>query len=494
MRILLINTVPDYVKEKATLPLGLLSIATYLTKFGHTVKIYDRAVDRGSVKKHIKIFSPDMVGISSIGGRSFADAMKVSKIVKNNGIPVAWGGHMPSLIPEVLIKTGFVDYVVMGEGEITMLALIKAITEKTPLREVDGLAFCENGTPVINKEREFADLADLPIIDFTFVDPKKYYFKNMECKRMLHTYISKGCPGQCTYCYSPGYSKCVWRSRPLDYIISELKDLVDHFDMDGVYFVDDLLSPNKEYLYQLCDKLIESHLGLVWSCNMRADTCTKESLQKMYDAGCRWIFFGLETGSAARQKSIKKNLNLKKAQETIDYCYAIGISTTVSFVTGFPDETEEELKETIEYIQGLNAPVKIAGLYGPLPYSEMCNELMQSNRLAKAQTYKEWAKLATMDTIETNFSNVPAKELKVISNYFYYSIFKNKYDYKDAKKHIWVKRLFGQVVDIIKRANLKSIYLVFLSAVDFFRIVFYATMFPKIRKKYGLTYSRKTVK
>ncbi len=306
MKILLINAGSLQVSQKPALPLGLLSIATYLTNRGHDVQLYDRAVEKGREKKYLDSFSPDIVGISAPSFKCYPDAIKISKIVRKKNVLVAWGGQIPSMIPDIILKSGAADFIVIGEGEITMLALVNSIIEKTSPHKIDGLAFIENGTPIINKNREFADLADLPIIDFKFVNCEKYYDRNIYCERMLHVYLSKGCTGHCTYCYSPSYSKCVWRYRPSEYYLSELSYLVENYKMDGVYFVDDLLSPNKEYLFGLCDKLIQSNLGIYWNCNMRADTCSKEELQKMYDAGCRWIFFGIESGFEQRQKSLKK--------------------------------------------------------------------------------------------------------------------------------------------------------------------------------------------
>lgn len=483
--------------------MGLLSLATYLKQNGHTVQVYDRPVEGGNVRTRLKDFAPELVGISSLGGRSFEDAMAVSKIVKKNNIPVVWGGPMPSLVPDIVLSNGVVDYVVMGDGEITLLALINSVLNKTSLREIDGLAFIEDGKPVINRCREVTDLSTMPIIDFSFVDPKKYYFSNKNCERMLHVYLSKGCTGKCTYCYSPGYSKCVWHPRPSEHFLSEIRYLVENFDMDGVYFVDNMLSPNEEYLVSLCNTLIESNLDIFWSCDMRVDLCTKEGLEKMYDAGCRWIFFGIESGSDERQKAIRKGLNLKKSIDIINYCHEIGITTTTSFVIGFPDETEEEIKKTIRFMQDLNSDVKIPALYGPFPESEMYHDLVKSKRLEVPQTYQEWKKLASIDTVGMNFSKVPTKELKVINGHFYLSNMFNKKDKKDReekehgehrednKKSFWIKKLFGQALDMLKRGNLKSVYLLVLSVQEFAGLVCYATLFPKIRKKYGLTFSLK---
>lgn len=493
MRILLVNSISYYVKQKAAIPLGLLSLATYLTQNGHAVRIYDRTVEGSSVSKQISAFAPDIVGVSSLGIKSFNDAMKVSKAAKKKNIPVVWGGQIPTLIPELVLKSGCVDYVIMGDGEITFLALLEALENKAPLRAVDGLAYLENGVAVINREREDVDLSLLPVIDFRFVEPEKYYVRNMGHDKMLHTYSSKGCIGSCTYCYCPGYSKCRWRARPVEYCIEELKYLVKHHSIDGFYFVDDLFAPNKERVFEVCDKLIESGLGLVWSCDMRTDTCTEEILQKMFDAGCRWIFFGVESGSSERQKSIKKRLDAEKTKETIELCKKIGIWTTTSFVIGFPDETQEELKQTLDLIDRVQSDVKIAALYGPMPKSEMYNDLVKNHRLSEPVSYAEWEELAIIDKIGNNYSEIPARELKVIANFFLFSIIAGKKTNKEAKQtsKVWSKRLAGLVFDIIKRGNIKAIYILVLSAREFFEMVFYATMFPKIRKKYGLMFSIK---
>lgn len=485
MKVLLINSASNYFKEKPTMPLGVLSIATYLANNGHNVRIYDRTVERGTIKKHLNAFSPDIVCISALAFRSFDDAVKLSKAAKKMNIPVVWGGPIPSLIPELVLKSGVVDYVVIGEGEITLLDLINAIVEKRPLQEVDGLAFIKNNKIVVNKDRTFADLSQLPILDFRLVDPSNYFISNASCKRVVHLYTAKGCVGQCTFCYSPCFHKRFWRARPIEYVLSEIKYLVDNYNIDGVCFADDLLTSNKQYLYNFCNKINESNIDFFWGCDMRIDMCNKKDLQLMYDAGCRWIFFGIESGSQQRQKLIKKYLNLDKALETIDYCKEIGIETTTSFIIGLPGETEEELKETMRFSRKINSDFKFAFIYGPVPQTESYNKLIEQKKLQAPQSYQEWKKLKWFDSSGENFSQVPVKELKVIINYFYYSIFTNKNTREGSEKRIQGKGLFGRAIDILKQGRLKSLYVLFLSGIQFLEIIFYANMYPKILKKYG---------
>jgi anaerobic magnesium-protoporphyrin IX monomethyl ester cyclase len=425
MKVLLVNSASLYIKQKPAIPLGLLSIATFLSGKGHTVKICDRAIDNCKIRKVIDCFSPDIVGISAISFRNFDDAIKVSEIAKKSSLPVVWGGSTTSLVPDIVLKTGVVDYVIIGEGELTWLSLLNTLEEKKSLYEVAGLAFIVNGEIIVNQDREFADLSQLPVIDFRFVDPSKYFVRNIGCERMLFMYSSKGCPGQCTFCYSPAFSKCVWRPRPPEHYLEEIKYLVDNYHMDGVTFADDSLCSNREYLHEFCRRIKESGINFVWGCEFRADKCGREDLQLLYNAGCRWMFFGIESGCEQRQMSIKKKINLKKAKETIKHCKEIGIVTTTSCMIGFPDETEEELKLTLRFMHDLNSDLMIASIFGPIPKSEIYEDLIKSNRLSTPQSYSEWKKLKWMDSVGKNFSRIPDLDLKVVSCCVLLKIFNN---------------------------------------------------------------------
>jgi radical SAM superfamily enzyme YgiQ (UPF0313 family) len=117
MKVLLINSAALYhAKNKAVMPLGLLSIAKYLADNGHSVKIIDRAVKSAGLKKHLDSFKPDIVGISALSTKRFSDALNISKKIRARGIPVVWGGQIPSAIPELILKSDVVDFVIVGEG------------------------------------------------------------------------------------------------------------------------------------------------------------------------------------------------------------------------------------------------------------------------------------------------------------------------------------------------------------------------------------------
>lgn len=489
MRVLLVNAVSYYVKQKAAIPLGLLSLATVLKENGHTVEVFDRAVCSGSARGRIGRFKPDIVGVSSLGIKSFPDAMKVSKAAKSRGIPVVWGGHIPSLIPGLVLGSGLADYVAVGDGEPVLTALLGALAAKTPPRGIPGLAWLDNGAIVVNPSQSPRSLSEYPVIDFGFVRVEDYFVRNAPCRRMLHVYSSRGCTGSCAYCYSPAHCSGRWRPRPVENVISELKTLKDNFGIDGFYFVDDLFAPGAARVREVCNALSASGLNLLWSCDMRTDLCDEALLRGMYAAGCRWIFFGVESGSPERQQSVGKHLAIPAMEEVLRWCRDIGIWTTASFVIGFPGEEEAELKQTLAFVGRLPADVKLAAMYGPMPGSEMTEELIASGRLERPAHWRQWLNLAVIDTLGAGFSPVPSRELKVIANYFFLSIFLTKKAAGGKRaSRVWVKRVASLGADILRRGGWRNLLLLLLSAWEFAQIVWYALMFPGIRKKYALRF------
>jgi len=485
MKVLLINAEAFHVKHKAAIPLGLLSIATYLEKNGHTAVILDRALENTPAVKTLDAFKPDLVGVAAPAFKCFADAVRVSQEVKRRGIPVVWGGAVTSLMPGIVLDSGAAYFVVVGEGEITLLELIAALENNTPPGEVNGLAFRENGSTVFTCEREPADLAELPVIDFKFVDPLRYFVRNVACERMLHVYASKGCVCRCTYCYNPAYCGGLWRARPPAYYLEEIRCLVEQYGMDGVCFADDLLTPDSARLAAFCENIRASGLRFIWGGELRADCCTRENLQSMYDTGCRWLYFGIESGVPERQKLIGKCLNLDKAKQTLAWCREIGIVTSASFILNFPGLESDELRRTVAYMLSLGADLLIPSFYGPIPKSALYEQLVAQGLMRPPANYREWEKIKMMDLFGANYSAVPDRELRVVSAHFYLRNFFWKYE-DGGQSRVYVKKAFGQVHEFLGRGGLRSLLLLARAAGEFAQVVFYATAFPAIRKRYGL--------
>lgn len=494
MKVLLINAATNYVMEKSPIPLGLLSIATFLESYGYKTHIYDRATDGTSLRKVVRRFEPTLVGISLISTKGFADAKRLTAYFSKRNIPVVWGGPAASLVPKVILSSTDARFVVTGDGEKPMLALIKALENRDAVDQIPGLAFKRRGQVCVNERDYNADLSGLPALDWTLIDTRRYILKNVYQQKMLHTFTSKGCIGSCGYCYNPSFSKGIWRPRPIQSVLQDLHALKSHYDIHAVTFVDDLLRPDRQSLLEFCDSIKREGPSLLWGCDLCADSLTREDLERMYEAGCRWIFFGIESGSPEMQEIIRKNLDLEKAKTTLEICKEIGICTTTSFIVGFPDETKAHLKQTVAYANSLPSDVKVAFSFGPIPTTLLYRRLIQDKRLEECDEHTQLGKYRWFDSFGRNFSAAPPRDCKVISACFYLSLLLNRVQYCGEEKKHWVKRFAAQLGEMLRMKSLRGLKLILISAKEFTRILFYGLMFPRVRREYGLQLRRKQEK
>jgi len=487
IKVLLINPKPKKYFKSATCPLGLISIATYLNARNHRVKIIDNTVNYFDYKKTIAEFKPDAVGISVISYKSITDAIRASEAAHEAKIPVVWGGPLASDIPETILRHGSIDYVIMGEGEITWEILLGALKDKTALSDVDGLAYMHEGTVCINKDRVFADLAEFPILDWSLVKPSDYFQRLFSASKMLYIYSAKGCPGHCTFCFNKSFNKCVYRKRPFEYCIEEMKYLTRNTGLDGVHFADELWCRNKTEMVENCNQIKNAGLDVVWGCNARIGTYEKDDFNVMFNAGCRWMFFGVESGSETIQQEIQKGIALKKVVETINNCADAGIIPVTSFIIGFPDETPEQVQQTIALAKKIPMAMYDFNFFFPLNGSEMCDKLVAQGRYTIPDTLKSFAKMVPTEKIQINFSKIPAKELKVIRAFFMWSSFIKKEPAPGSGRYGFTRKAVADALKGMFGRGFKNFAVTFIfDAEIFFGIVFGLAFHPGIRRKYGL--------
>jgi len=488
MNVLLISPKVEISIRSLSAQLGILSVATYLNGNGYNVKFIDRTICKCDIENVIKDFQPDIIGVSMMSAKTIQDVLKICKTAKAHNIPVACGGTLSSLLPELVLSSGVVDYVVINEGEITMLELIQAISNNLPLSHVDGLAFIENGKIVINKARDFSDLASLPVIDWSLAEPAKYFRAYFGCKKMLYLYAGKGCPNQCTFCFNKEYHRCTYRKRPIEYVLKEIDYLIRHHGLDGVYFSDENFLGTKSEMRAVCEQIKNSGLDFVWGCQTRINGFAEEDFKYLYDSGCRWIFFGIESGSRERLSKIKKGIAYDKIAETVSNCYNAGIVVIAAFIVGFPDETEEELRQTAEMAQKLPFAMRSFNHFFPDPGSELFLSLINEGRYQLPATLNDLAAIETLGgRIVKNFSKISTRDLNVVYSYFMISTLFRKKTSESAKPFSFaLKMLREQFLDMANDGFVMFFKNFALSAKTFLTYLYYFLFFPGIRKKYGL--------
>lgn len=472
-----------------SLPLGILSIGSYLQAKGHEVKLCDTAVAKENIEKVFDDFSPDIVGITFPSYKSIDGVKRISKLLRKKGVPIVWGGPFCDIADsQIMFNSGLVDIISFCEGEETWLDLVTTLENKGKLADIKGIAYLENGKAVYTPQREFLDLSVLPDIDYTLVDFKKYRQYLYGCKNLVYLYLSKGCPANCTFCINDLSHRNQYRRRPLEQFMREVKGLVDTYGIDGIYFCDELCFRTKAEMLEVCRAFDEADLGIKWGFQTRIGLLGEEEFRRVYDSGCRWIDFGVESGNREMLKKIKKNIPYDKIESTFEACSKVGIISLANFIVGFPGETVEQVKDTVALAMKIKSTQCTFMKYCFSPKTQLGKQVVASG--SEYPIVKELADYKRLDFFrnrDINLSQVKTKELDVIQSHFLWSaIFRKDYG-KDAKS-------FDLLLKSLWTATNRFAKMDFLCGIEaccdllFLFIRFFCDEYfhPRIHKKYGL--------
>lgn len=214
----------------------------------------------------------------------------------------------------------------------------------------------------------------------------------------------------------------------------------------------------------------------------------KDDFDLMYKAGCRWMEFGVETGSPEMIKKIKKGVDPERVAPDILACHDAGIITLCYFIVGLPDETEEQLRETCALVNKLSFSHFVCSYYNPLPNTEIVDDLISQGRFALPTSVKPYMKTKIFYSPKPNFSSVSGRDLKVVRSYILWRSFSRRRIAPGEKKtHAVAKKDIVDALELLRGHGLRaSLQQFFISAYEFLDIFCYANFFPKTVKKYGL--------
>jgi len=340
--------------------MGLLSLATILKANGYDVEIVDLnelylngklpEMDKPEVldwfSNYIVEKKGDIIGFYTLCS-FYHNAVSVARKVKEKRPEVAiiFGGPQASLTATDSLKAfPWIDFIAVGECETTIIDIVHALSGGKPVERVLGLAYRQNGDVKINPSPALVkNLDELLLPDYSLIS-------YMDKLKYMSIDVGRGCPFSCRFCSTKTFWKQKFRMKSADRIISEMENVYQKFGISHFLMSHDIFTLNGKYLNDFCHRLLAKKLPFTWSCSSRADTLDPETINLMKKSGCNAVFIGIETGSPRMQKLVNKNLDLEKAWKVARLVSQAGIQTKLAFIFGFPDETEDDLKQTLSFI------------------------------------------------------------------------------------------------------------------------------------------------
>ncbi|HEY2915280.1 MAG TPA: radical SAM protein, partial [Candidatus Angelobacter sp.] len=262
---------------------------------------------------------------------------------------VVLGGPQASVV-DVPTMRAFpsIDLVVRGEAEQTLPELIDALSGGQSLAAIPGITFRRQNEIVRNPAAPL--VTDLDALPF----PAFHLFPDVRYCRHFPLELGRGCPFSCTFCSTNDFFRRSFRLKSPAQMIADMRRIKQTYGISSFELVHDMFTVDRKRVVAFCEALLESKRkdpedSFIWGCSARTDCVDEELIALMSRAGCRGIFFGIETGSRRMQKVIDKGLDLNDSEERVRSCDKFKINTAVSLMAGFPDETMDDLRDTAAF-------------------------------------------------------------------------------------------------------------------------------------------------
>jgi anaerobic magnesium-protoporphyrin IX monomethyl ester cyclase len=442
-------------EDSLSMPRSLLCLGTYVQKYGHQVKILDIRLYPeyfDVVKKECQ--DADFVGFTVMTSQ-VTNALKLSAFIKrkiNPNIKIIWGGIHSTLFTKQTCENEFIDYVVHGEGEETLLDIVNNLAPE----DIKNLAYRKLNTitnkpeVIINERRDFFDLDTLPPLNYDLLELENYIYRTSHIKgkkvRTLPVITSRGCPHRCSFCIHVACKDQKYRTQNVDVSIKELIRLKEKYGIEAIKFAEDNFFVNRKRVVEMCNQMIEHNLNLEWITECRADYfrpkyVDDELLTLIKKAGCVGFTIGAESGSPRILELMKKDVTREQILFAAKQCQRFGLHPSFSFIVGLPTETKKDILMTVSLIEKVLkfAPDAFGGvnLYRPYPGGDLYDISFNKGKIKKPEKLTDWIKPKYVNLM-TLYTTLPWNDhASFVKNLGYYGIL---YFFTKRRLRVYLKR------------------------------------------------------
>jgi anaerobic magnesium-protoporphyrin IX monomethyl ester cyclase len=383
-----------YGPAKSVIPLQLLFLSNALSEVGIPSHILDLRLETAD---NVDLNDVLFVGISTYSdGTMIAPALDFARKVKTAKplIPLIWGGVHPSLMVEQTLQNPYVDIIVHGEGENTVKELALAIMEGSSLSPIQGIAYQEDGEIRLNPPREFIDMDTLNIaLPYHLLDINKYI------RNPFSVHTSRGCPFKCGFCYNTAFNKLKWRCKSSEKVLDEIEYIVRKFRPEKISFIhEDEFFIKRKRVEEICEGLLKRGIKIGWESFCRLDNFAHfddDFIKLLERSGCERLSFGAESGSQRILDFIEKGIKVEHILTATEKIAKSNIKQAVSFVSGFPTETFDDMVMTcnlIDELARINPKIWVTGIfyYTPFPGSPLFELVIRKYNYKPPGSLEEW--------------------------------------------------------------------------------------------------------
>ena len=366
-------------------PLSILYLAAVLKKKGVEVSVLDQAALGLKVEETVRWVDeerPDVLGFSTLtSSGQTAGLISIKVKERSPNVITVFGNHHATFNAErILKKYSSVDVVVKGEGEKTVVELANCFENGGDLKEVRGIAFRKEGKIVSTPDQPLIeDLDSVPVPDRKMLEAEYHCLvagANIAPKKFTSIVTSRGCVYECRFCSCKELAKSRWRPRSAENTLEEMRVLASE-GYKQLIFVDDAFTMNPKRVIEICRGIRREKLDFEWICEGRVDICSYSMMREMVKAGCRVLYLGMESSNQRILNYYNKRITPKQSETAAKTAKKAGVDVVAgSFIIGAPDETHEEIWNTVKFAQRVPIDIPQFNILGAHPGNAIWNEFV----------------------------------------------------------------------------------------------------------------------